>query len=77
MARFRYTALDRGGKNVTGELTAEEPEEVKRRLREMGYFPSEIAEAAQVSLASGPSRLAGAEGFPAVTSCSSPGSWPI
>jgi len=53
MARFRYTALDRGGKSVTGELMAEEPEEVKRRLREMGYFPSEIAEAAQFALAQG------------------------
>ncbi len=48
MARFRYTALDRAGKTVTGEVAAEDPEEVKRRLREMGYFPSEIGEAGQV-----------------------------
>jgi type II secretion system protein F len=50
MARFRYTALDRGGKTVTGEIAAEEPEEVKRRLQQMGFFPSQIAEAAQVAL---------------------------
>jgi type II secretion system protein F len=57
MARFRYTALDRSGKTISGEIAAEEPEEVKRRLREMGYFPSEIAEAAQFVLTSGPSRV--------------------
>ncbi len=50
MARFRYVALDRAGKTVTGELAAENAEQVKRRLREMGYFPSNIGEAAQVSL---------------------------
>ena len=43
MARFRYTALDRSGKNITGEIAAENPEDVKRRLRDMGYFPSHIA----------------------------------
>ncbi len=51
MARFRYTALDRSGKTVTGEIAAEDPDEVRRRLREMGYFPSEIGEAAQASFA--------------------------
>jgi type II secretion system protein F len=50
MARFRYVALDRGGKTVTGEIAAENPEEVKHRLRDMGYFPSRVGEAAQVSL---------------------------
>jgi len=50
MARFRYVALDRGGKTVTGEIAAENPEEVKHRLRDMGYFPSSVGEAAQVSL---------------------------
>lgn len=62
MARFRYTALDRAGKTITGEIAAEEPEEVKRRLREMGYFPSEITEAAQFTLTSGPSRVARGRG---------------
>jgi type II secretion system protein F len=51
MARFRYRALDRAGKTIIGELTAETPEEVKRRLRDMGYFPSSVGEAAQLSLA--------------------------
>jgi type II secretory pathway component PulF len=50
MARFRYIALDRAGKQITGEIAAENPDEVKRRLREMGYFPSRIGEAAEVNL---------------------------
>jgi type II secretion system protein F len=57
MARFRYTALDRAGKTIAGEIAAEEPEEAKRRLRDLGYFPSEIAEAAQFTLTTGPSRM--------------------
>ena len=57
MARFLYTALDRSGKTINGELAAEEPEEVKRRLREMGYFPAEIHEAAQFTMQSGPGRM--------------------
>ena len=57
MARFLYTALDRSGKTINGELAAEEPEEVKRRLREMGYFPAEITEAAQFTMQSGPGRM--------------------
>jgi type II secretion system protein F len=50
MARFRYTALDRAGKQISGEIAAENPDEVKRRLRDMGYFPSRIGEAAQAAL---------------------------
>jgi type II secretion system protein F len=50
MARFRYVALDRSGKEVAGELAAENPEDVKRRLRDMGYFPSRIDESARVTL---------------------------
>ncbi len=50
MARFRYVALDHTGKQIAGELAADNPDEVKRRLRDMGYFPSEIGEAAQVTL---------------------------
>jgi type II secretion system protein F len=61
MARFRYTALDRNGKTVTGEIAAEDPEEVKRRLRDLGYFPAGIAEAAQLTL-SRPGRARGGRG---------------
>jgi type II secretion system protein F len=50
MARFRYVALDRSGKTITGELAAADQEEVTRRLRDMGFFPAEIGEAAQVSM---------------------------
>jgi len=50
MARYRYLALDRAGKQVTGQIAAENPEEVKRRLRDMGYFPADIGEATQAAL---------------------------
>ena len=50
MARFRYTALDRAGKQISGEIAAENTDEVKRRLRDMGYFPSRVDEAAQAAL---------------------------
>ncbi len=50
MARFRYVALDRSGKQVAGEIAAENPEDVKHRLRDMGYFPSRVEEAATVAL---------------------------
>lgn len=50
MARFRYTALDRAGKQITGEIAAENPDEVKRRLRDMGYFPSRIGETTPAAL---------------------------
>ncbi|MBE9566949.1 MAG: type II secretion system F family protein, partial [Proteobacteria bacterium] len=50
MPRFRYSALDRSGKTVSGEIAAENPEEVKRRIRDMGYFPSQIGETAQLTL---------------------------
>jgi len=50
MARFRYIALDRSGKQIAGEIAAQNAEEVKSRLRDMGYFPSHIGEAAQMTL---------------------------
>jgi len=50
MARFRYLALDRAGKSVSGEVAAEDADEVKRRLRDMGYFPSRIDQAASLSI---------------------------
>jgi general secretion pathway protein F len=50
MARYRYLALDREGKQIAGEIAAESPEEVKRRLRDMGYFPADIGEATQTAL---------------------------
>jgi type II secretion system protein F len=56
MARFRYLALDRSGKTVSGEIAAENVEEVTRRLRDLGYFPTDIGEAAQLALAR-PTRL--------------------
>ena len=50
MARFRYVALDRAGKSVSGEVAAEDADEVKRRLRDMGCFPSRIDQAAALSI---------------------------
>jgi len=62
MARFRYTALDRAGKAVSGEIAAEDADEVTRRLRDLGYFPTDIGEAAQVALAR-PGRLRASRGL--------------
>jgi type II secretion system protein F len=62
MARFRYVALDRAGKTITGELAAEDQDEVTRRLREMGFFPAEIGEAGQVVIGAAP-RLARGRGI--------------
>ena len=50
MARFRYVALDKAGKSISGEVAAEDADEVKRRLRDMGCFPSRIDEAAALSI---------------------------
>jgi len=54
MARFRYVALDRAGKTITGELAAEDQDEVIRRVREMGFYPAEIGEAGQAAIGAVP-----------------------
>ena len=45
MARFTYVALDVKGKEVTGEIESDSSTNAISRIREMGYFPTNVAEA--------------------------------
>jgi len=45
MPKFSYVALDPRGKEVTGVLESESTTAAVSRIREMGYFPTNVAEA--------------------------------
>ncbi len=45
MARFTYVALDVKGKEVTGEVESDSSTNAVSRIREMGLFPTNVAEA--------------------------------
>src|SRR5438552_4054710 len=45
MADFRYTAVDRAGKQVAGTLTGRDVQDIAGKVRSLGYFPVEIASA--------------------------------
>ncbi|HUJ72805.1 MAG TPA: type II secretion system F family protein [Verrucomicrobiae bacterium] len=45
MAKFNYVALDPRGKEVTGVLESDSSTSAISRIREMGYFPTNITEA--------------------------------
>jgi type IV pilus assembly protein PilC len=45
MAKFSYVALDPRGKEITGVLESENTTAAVSRIREMGYFPTNVAEA--------------------------------
>lgn len=45
MARFTYVALDAKGKEITGEIESDNPNNAVARIREMGYFPTNVTEA--------------------------------
>ena len=45
MPKFDYAAMDSKGKDVTGTLEAENQAAAHGRIREMGYFPTDIVEA--------------------------------
>jgi type IV pilus assembly protein PilC len=49
MAKFSYVALDPRGKEITGVLESESTTAAVSRIREMGYFPTNVAEADKVS----------------------------
>ncbi|HUJ72018.1 MAG TPA: type II secretion system F family protein [Verrucomicrobiae bacterium] len=49
MAKFSYVALDPRGKEITGVLESENSTAAVSRIREMGYFPTNVAEADKVS----------------------------
>jgi len=66
MAKFSYVALDPRGKEITGVLESESSTAAVSRIREMGYFPTNVAEADKVSSkkkgkTSGPAAPAGAK----------------
>ncbi len=43
MGRFNYTALDNAGKEVTGAVTADTTVTAINQIRDMGYFPTNVA----------------------------------
>jgi type IV pilus assembly protein PilC len=45
MPKFNYVALDAKGKEITGELESTNTTEAVSRIREMGYFPTDLREA--------------------------------
>jgi type IV pilus assembly protein PilC len=45
MPKFSYVALDPRGKEITGVLESESTTAAVSRIREMGYFPTNVAEA--------------------------------
>jgi len=53
MAKFSYVALDPRGKEITGVLESENTTAAVSRIREMGYFPTNVAEADKASTKKG------------------------
>ena len=45
MPKFSYVALDTRGKEITGVLESDNTTSAVSRIREMGYFPTNVAEA--------------------------------
>lgn len=45
MARYTYVALDAKGKEITGEIESDSSNNAVARIREMGYFPTNVTEA--------------------------------
>ena len=44
MPKFSYVALDTRGKEISGVLESENTTSAVSRIREMGYFPTNVAE---------------------------------
>jgi len=53
MPKFSYVALDPRGKEVTGVLESESTTAAVSRIREMGYFPTNVAEAEKAAARKG------------------------
>ena len=45
MPKFNYVAMNSKGKEVTGVLECDNPATAINRIKEMGYFPTNVAEA--------------------------------
>ncbi len=58
MARFTYVALDVKGKEVTGEVESDSSTNAISRIREMGYFPTNVAEAKKTATKTAPGQPA-------------------
>jgi type IV pilus assembly protein PilC len=54
MAKFNYTALDSRGKEITGDVEGESSTAAVSRIREMGYFPTNVTEADKAATKKGP-----------------------
>ncbi len=48
MPKFSYVALDTRGKEISGVLESENTTSAVSRIREMGYFPTNVAETDKV-----------------------------
>ena len=44
MPKFNYVALDTKGKEITGVLESDNTTTAVGRIREMGYFPTNVSE---------------------------------
>jgi len=44
MPRFKYAALDAKGKPAVGEITAEDSQQAVARVRDLGYYPTNVGE---------------------------------
>jgi len=58
MARFTYVALDVKGKEVTGEVESDSSSNAVSRIREMGLFPTNVAEAKKSAPKAAPGQAA-------------------
>ena len=59
MARFKFTALDSRGKEVHGEIDADNQSTAIARIREKQYFPTKVEEMGAAGAA--PSKRAAAK----------------
>src|ERR1700689_4988553 len=64
MAKYSYVALDSRGKEITGVLESDNTTTAVSRIREMGYFPTNVAEADKAATKKGgkPAATAGPAG---------------
>ncbi len=49
MPAFAYTAVDSNGRDIRGQLVADDESMARSRLREMGYYPTSLREVSQES----------------------------
>jgi len=57
MPKFRYAALDTKGHSAEGEVVAADSRQALARVRELGYFPTDVAEVTQAPQREGRRRI--------------------